>query len=106
MLHREVYAPPSVWVILGPVLMMGVFSLFLSFLAPKGTRPPNGKWKGLFYSNSDDPALFVPKRHGIGYTLNFGNRWSWAVVTLVFLMMALPIVLSWASIARVGRLRR
>ena len=28
---------------------------------------------GFFYNNPDDPALFVPKRFGLGWTLNFGH---------------------------------
>ena len=31
-------------------------------------------WKaGLFYVNPDDPAILVPKRLGIGWTINFGR---------------------------------
>ena len=36
-------------------------------------------WRGIFYFHPNDPALLVPKRFGIGYTLNFGNPWCWAV---------------------------
>ena len=32
---------------------------------------------GLFYHNRQDPALFVQRRSGPGYTLNFGNLFSW-----------------------------
>jgi len=50
------------------------------------------RWKwGMFYVNRDDPQIFVPKRYGIGYTLNFGNRWSWAAVALILLAIALPL---------------
>ncbi len=28
---------------------------------------------GFFYNNPDDPAVFVPKRFGLGWTVNFGN---------------------------------
>lgn len=28
---------------------------------------------GFFYNNPDDPAMFVPKRYGMGWTVNFGN---------------------------------
>ena len=62
------------------------------------TQPPEVGWKGIFYSNPDDPALFVPKRFGIGYTLNFGNPWSWVVLALILAMVALPIGLSIANI--------
>ena len=30
-------------------------------------------YAGVFYNNPDDPALFVPKRFGLGWTLNFGH---------------------------------
>jgi uncharacterized membrane protein len=29
---------------------------------------------GAFYVNRDDPSIFVERRFGFGYTLNFGNR--------------------------------
>lgn len=48
------------------------------------------KW-GIIYVNRDDPQIFVPKRYGIGYTLNFGNRWSWAAVALILVAIALPL---------------
>lgn len=48
------------------------------------------KW-GIFYLNKDDPNIFVPKRDGIGYTLNFGNRWSWVAVVLILVAIALPL---------------
>jgi uncharacterized membrane protein len=32
----------------------------------------NYKW-GIFYYNRTDPRIFVPKRFGFGYTLNFGK---------------------------------
>ena len=28
---------------------------------------------GIFYNNPDDPALFIEKRYGLGWTLNFGH---------------------------------
>ena len=42
--------------------------------APVGDRTRDECWKlGLFYVNREDPALFVEKRFGIGWTINFGN---------------------------------
>jgi len=50
---------------------------------------PDNCWRwGIFYVNPDDPALFVKKRYGLGHTLNFGKRWSWAIVAL--LVFAIP----------------
>jgi uncharacterized membrane protein len=51
---------------------------------PNGDRTPDERWLwGAIYVNRDDPALLIPKRFGIGYTLNFGNRWSWVILALV-----------------------
>lgn len=35
---------------------------------------------GVFYCNPEDPAIFVQKRIGFGYTFNFGNRLSWLIL--------------------------
>jgi hypothetical protein len=80
-----------------PVLLLGVLAVLLSVFARTQEPPPDDGWKGIFYSNPDDPALFVPKRFGIGYTLNFGNPWSWVVVALILAMVALPLGLSIAT---------
>ncbi len=35
-------------------------------------RDDDRYWSGgIFYNNPDDPALFVPKRFGLGWTMNF-----------------------------------
>jgi uncharacterized membrane protein len=60
---------------------------------------PESFWKaGIFYSNRDDPSLFVRKRLGIGYTLNFGNPWSWAILAVIILLVAAPILLAGLSL--------
>lgn len=56
----------------------------------RGDRTRDAFWKwGLVYVNPEDPALFIEKRFGLGYTLNFGNRWAW--VTLAALLV-FPLV--------------
>jgi uncharacterized membrane protein len=89
---------PPIWIILGPVLLLVALGVLLSLFVRTGRRPPDDAWRGVFYSNPDDPSLFVPKRFGIGYTLNFGNPWSWAVVVFIILMVALPFVLAGTTI--------
>jgi len=38
-------------------------------------------WKlGFIYFNSDNPKMFVPKRIGIGWTLNFAHWMSWGLI--------------------------
>ena len=58
---------------------------------PVGDRTPDECWKvgGFFYYNPNDPALVVEKRFGIGWTLNFGNRWSWMIIPIVLLPLFL-----------------
>ncbi len=48
---------------------------------PIGDRTADTNWRwGLLYVNRSDPALLVEKRFGLGYTLNFGNPWSLAML--------------------------
>ncbi len=62
--------------------------------APVGDRTPDSRWKwGLFYFDAEDPALLVAKRFGLGYTLNFANRWSWALLALLVLIPAVAALL-------------
>ena len=51
-------------------------------------------WKaGVFYWNPDDPAIFVSKRVGIGYTMNFANKWSWIAIGTILVALLIPSVL-------------
>jgi uncharacterized membrane protein len=46
-------------------------------------------WKLFFlYFNPDDPRLFVPKRTGLGYTINMARPIAWGVASL-FAIVAL-----------------
>ncbi len=87
----------------GPVLAvaLGSAGLLLAYAVAGTVRlarmhpPPDRErahWKcGLFYVNRGDPALFVPKRLGTGWTLNFGRRAAWLVLAL---LLATPLVLA------------
>ena len=44
-----------------------------------GTRKAGWKLGGLVYFAPDDPAVFVPKRVGIGQTVNMARGAAWAV---------------------------
>src|SRR5215469_18887024 len=65
-----------------------------------GFRDDDRYWYGgFFYNNPDDPALFVPKRFGLGWTLNFGHPQSKLVLiaTLLLLLLfgvLLPVLIS------------
>ena len=98
---RSLPAAPSVWIIVGPVLLLGVLAVLVSVFARGQEPPPEQGWNGIFYSNPSDSALFVPKRFGVGYTLNFGNPWSWVVLALILVMVALPMVLAFEAVHHV-----
>ena len=62
---------------------------------PVGDRTPDACWKlGLFYFNRNDPALFVEKRFGIGWTVNMANPRSWLVVGAILLFVVVSLSLS------------
>jgi uncharacterized membrane protein len=46
----------------------------------------NYKW-GIFYANKADLRVFVPKRMGFGYTLNFSNPYAIAGFILFLLVI-------------------
>jgi uncharacterized membrane protein len=60
---------------------------------PTGDRTADRYWRlGLFYVNGDDPALFVEKRFGIGYTINWGHPGAWLLIgTLVVAAIVLAV---------------
>ena len=84
-----------IFIVIGLVLVLGVFSAFLS----KGRDPRDSRsqssdlWKfGVFYVNPAEPDLFVPKRYGMGYTINFGHRWSWLAILVLLLLIFAPLI--------------
>ncbi len=99
------------WMIMGvPLLVTGlivVAALVLSVTTGQGgsrlrtahsktgkliNRDEDRFWKlGMFYYNPDDPAVFVEKRFGIGWTNNFAQPLSW--VLLIGAVLVLPLVI-------------
>lgn len=49
------------------------------------------KW-GLFYYNPNDPAIWIEKRFGIGWTLNFANPLAVGVLVVLLLVIAAGII--------------
>lgn len=56
-----------------------------------GTRADGWRWGGLIYYSPDDPALWIPKRFGIGQTVNFARRGAWLFLAAV---LVLPLALT------------
>ena len=45
------------------------------------------KWR-IMYNNPNDPAIWVEKRVGIGWTLNFAHKESWVII---FMILTIPL---------------
>jgi uncharacterized membrane protein len=98
--------PGAVSIVILTVAIL-VSAVFLSRWMSQGCDPwpdaagdgtPDACWKlGLVYFNPDDPALFVEKRIGIGYTINFARGAAWVVLALTLL---LPLGLAALAIRR------
>jgi uncharacterized membrane protein len=62
--------------------------------SPVADTTPDSSWAfGRIYFNRNDPALFVERRMGLGYTLNLGNPWSWLVVIVFAIAISVPLLL-------------
>jgi uncharacterized membrane protein len=56
---------------------------------------PDAMWRagGLIYYNPADAAVLVPKRMGLGWTLNFGRPAAWWYLGVVLALAAVSVVL-------------
>lgn len=48
------------------------------------------KW-GIFYFNKEDPDLFVEKKYGVGWTVNFARPGIWIFLFIVIVLPLLPM---------------
>ena len=108
------YSPYDVIVLLIPIIglliMVTVVSLMTGQMGAnvklRGTgneaiRPPgsivqpkddDAFWRGgIVYFNRDDSRVLVPKRFGVGFTLNFGHPVSWLLIAIP-LVIAVPLL--------------
>jgi uncharacterized membrane protein len=61
-------------------------------------RDDDRYWRGgLFYINREDHALMVPRRFGVGWTLNFGNPGAAMLLAGLAVLIGLVITLRFAS---------
>lgn len=61
-----------------------------------GTRADGWRLGGMIYWAPDDPAVFVPKRMGIGQTLNFARPGAWLLLAGITIV---PIAITMIAIA-------
>ena len=61
--------------------------------AAAGDGTPDECWKfGMLYFNPDDAALWVEKRAGIGYTMNFAHVSAWIIMALILMVPILGLL--------------
>lgn len=86
----------GVLVLVAVVVREGVATRQVPALAEgSGTarRDDDRYWRGgLFYVNHDDPAVVVPKRTGLGWTLNMANRWVQLLGALIVVGVVASLV--------------
>jgi len=62
------------------------------FNDPMDKNPNN--WKGIFYVNSKDPRIIVPKINpSMGWTINFGHKTTIAGIIIIILILVVYQVL-------------
>ncbi|MEK4249358.1 DUF1648 domain-containing protein [Paenibacillus sp. FSL W7-1287] len=50
-------------------------------------------WKlGIFYVNRNDPAIFVEKRFGVGWSINYGNPIAWLITIGILAIVLIPAI--------------
>ena len=91
--------PPSMAAILAPPAIFTAILLMWSFkLARDPDMPvdntPDEFWKlGSIYYNPHDPAIFVQRRMGFGYTFNFANPVAWIGIGIFVIFLVVFVLL-------------
>jgi uncharacterized membrane protein len=91
--------------ILLPVLLLAIIAVFVLRFSRSGARvtesgttdapDDDSYWKaGGIYVNRNDPALMVPKRFGIGWTINFGHPAGAVILVALVAVVVLVTVLA------------
>lgn len=78
--------PWGIWVLLGATLAVCGWIAVESVRAgpQEGADVDRDHWTwGIIYANPDEPDVFVPKRTGVGVTINFGRPLGWVLLALI-----------------------
>jgi uncharacterized membrane protein len=85
-----------------PVILIGGITVLFVYQSRKGIHQNQGGlsaderyWKaGGTYYNPGDPALFVDKRYGVGWTLNMARPLSWVMLGGILLIPLAIVVIT------------
>src|SRR5581483_6375701 len=90
---------------IAPVWILGLSGLFTILIVvwafrivtdprmPSEATPDDCWYLGSLYVNRNDPAIFVQKRIGFGYTMNWGNRLTWLISGIAVAVSIVIVVL-------------
>ncbi|MFT9078336.1 DUF5808 domain-containing protein [Ethanoligenens sp.] len=100
---RQLVVFPMIWVGvsgilcgLSAIIMMIVYVRLVRVKKPHGDiLDDDAKWVlGMFYYNPGDPSVFVEKRAGIGYTMNFARPLAWVFLVGIVVFVIGTLVFS------------
>ena len=86
---------PAIFTLLLVIALCFIYFKYVRVKKPSGAvLDDDSKWiLGMFYFNRQDPALFVEKRSGIGFTMNNANPIAWLIIIVIILIIvAIPIL--------------
>jgi uncharacterized membrane protein len=75
-------------VLVGGLVLVGVLWVVTQAVRRQATRHDDPWSSRVVSHNPDDPALFVPKQSGLGWTLNVGHPLGKVVVAALILALA------------------
>jgi uncharacterized membrane protein len=99
--------PTGVWMMMAAIMVLSLGTVAWMYWLGQGGRrqvpseevvtpgdgTPDDGWKaGMFYYNPSDPALFVEKRMGFGWTLNMAHKTAWVIMAGVLALAFGPFV--------------
>ena len=79
------------------VVALLVASILAMRNAPRGGARNPSSWRGPFYADRDDPALFVPKRYGWGYTINMAHPFGMLLLVAVLAIPVLALIFAFTA---------
>jgi uncharacterized membrane protein len=103
-----VRGPRAVWV--GLALLSACIAVgFVPLLRATRSAPPipgasaaDYRWGGLVYWNPRDPRLWVEKRLGLGWTLNFARPLAWVLLVALLAPAVIALMVVGLAVSRAG----
>jgi uncharacterized membrane protein len=92
----------AIVVVVALLLVVGTQSLWANS-EPSNNSGPAGPidrndarywYAGVFYYNPDDHDALVPKRSGLGWTVNFAHPWGKLAALAILVALLLPVALA------------